>query len=144
MQQLNENGKPMVDEHYIRPANAEKIMRNAHNARQTLYVYAPTGFGKTSFVADMLQRRRYLYLLAGDTDRLLEELAAVLAAEVDNKETIIVIDDLHLIESDETKERLLPILQGLIVRSDIWLVMISRADVPSWLKSLYIQNILSR
>ncbi len=139
MQQLDGNGKPVVDDHFIRTAEAESVMKSAHNARQTLFVCGPTGFGKTSFVADMLSRRRYHYLQAGLLEKMIQEIDTILASDVSAKETIVVIDDLQFIESVENRERVMPKLQGLMERRDIWLILISRAEVPSWLKALYIQ-----
>ncbi len=131
MQQLNENGKPIISEQYIRPARAEKIMKNAHNAKQTLFVCGPTGYGKTTLVADMLARRRYHYLQTEDIGHLIQKLDEILSVDRMGKEKIVVIDDMHQIESDEAKESLIPRLQKLMVRADIWLILISRSEVPA-------------
>ena len=61
MQDAGENQKPETDKYYIRPKAANDRMKLAQNMGQTVYISGATGFGKTSFVADYLFRRRYEY-----------------------------------------------------------------------------------
>ncbi len=50
--------KPVTDEYYVRPQEAWKLMKAAQSIHQMVYIYGVTGTGKTSFVADYLNRKR--------------------------------------------------------------------------------------
>ncbi len=140
MQQWNVEDRAAEDSHYIRPKKAELLMKSARTARRTLYVCGPTGYGKTSFVRDMLSRRRYTYLTPNDTDELFSKLDAIIEKNDTKQEMILVLDDLHQVETSESRSELLPRLKALMERKNIGLILISRASVPSWLKALYIQK----
>lgn len=96
--------KQMKDEHYIRPQAAWDKMKAAQILRQTIYIYGYIGMGKTSFVADYLARRRYEAYSAGDTNPEDIRLGTITASENGEKERIVVVDDLHLVERPEKRE----------------------------------------
>lgn len=139
MQKTNKKQKLTVDDKYIRPANAEKLLKAAMTDRRTVYISGSTGYGKTSLVADFLSRRRYEYFTAADMENMEKGIRKI--CEDNGREDIVVIDDLYLIDTPEIRERIYELLQRLINRFDIWLILISRADLPGWLKPLYVQNI---
>lgn len=96
----------------MRPQAAWEKMRAARNSHQTVYIYGTSGSGKTSFVENFLARRRYCYIDMADS--AIEELAGIIEQglieqeknkadkKTEKKETvrtILVIDDLHVLES---------------------------------------------
>lgn len=128
-----------IDEHYIRPKRANELMKMAQNIRRTVYIFGATGYGKTTFAADYLKRRRYEYYSMTDmalTDALLPE-----NGEKKMDERIVVVDDLHKIYSPEEREAACGILKKLAQDRHIWLILISRCMIPAWLMPLYIEHI---
>ncbi|MDD6572433.1 MAG: AAA family ATPase, partial [Thermoflexaceae bacterium] len=135
--------KLVVDECYVRPQAAWEQMKAAQNTRQTVYVYGTTGTGKTSFVSDFLAKKRYCYINLADTG-IVEGTEIVrekmnTACEKANAQTIFVIDDLHLLETQEERSTCEQLIEELSGRKDIWLILISRAPVPKWLKSVFVR-----
>lgn len=137
--------KPFANELYVRPGAAWEKMKAARTTGQTVYIYGATGTGKTSFVMDFLNGKQYCYLSVADTD--VAKIAVIVSEKTDlihektHVQKIFVIDDMYLVEAQEDKsacERLIDILSG---RKDIWLILISRAPVPKWMKSVCIRNI---
>ena len=154
--------KIVIDEHYVRPQVAWEQMKAAWNARQTVYIYGITGTGKTSFVSKFLERKRYWYISISDTEivgtarEILEKYEKTHAAhekthaahekahaahEKAHAQKILVMDDLHLLETQEDRSACERLIEELSNRKDIWLILISRAPVPKWLKSVYIRHI---
>ena len=127
---------PDVDTHYVRPRRASELMRAAQAMRQTVYIYGDSGFGKTSFVADFLSHRKYSYYSMSkcQVDTILPSLSSP-------QTSIVVVDDLQQLVSPDDRKVLLDLLQSLILRSDIWLVLIARCPIPAWLKALYIRHV---
>lgn len=130
--------KPAVEECYVRPQTAWEKMKAAQNTRQTVYLYGVTGTGKTSLVADFLDRKRYHYVSVSDT--AITEIVGIVPEKTDVL-TVFVIDDLHLLETQEDRSACGRLIGELSSRKDIWLILISRAPMPQWLKSSYIQYI---
>lgn len=111
-------------EQYIMPRNAYRKLRAAKSLVQTLYIYGATGFGKTAFVQKTLEKRRHLYLSCGN--RRWDE------RDVPERGTV-VLDDLHLL--DEPRREL---VKRLAADPEIWLILINRSPVPSWLMPEYV------
>ena len=137
--------KPSVDEYYVRPQVAWVQMKAARNTGQTVYIYGTTGTGKTSFVADFFGRKQYCYLSVSDTNiaKIFEIVRKEtdMACEKTHRQKILVIDDLYLLETQEDRtacERMIDELSG---RKDVWLILISRAPVPKWLKAVCLRHI---
>lgn len=132
-----------VDEYYVRPQAAWEQMKAAWNAHQTVYIYGITGTGKTSFVADFLTRKQYDYLSMSNVK--VTEIAEIIAKKIEiekrNAQKIFVIDDLYLLETQEDKTICEQLIDELSSKKDIWLILISRAFIPKWLKSVYIKHI---
>lgn len=137
--------KPFLDEHYVRPQAAWEQMKAAQNAGQTVYIYGATGTGKTSFVADFLARKQYCYLSVTDAD--IAGMDGIVSEKTDlthektHTQKIIVIDDLYLVETQEDKNACERLIDELSSRKDVWLILISRAPVPKWMKSVYVRHI---
>lgn len=109
-------------------------MKLAQSEGQTVYVCGVTGLGKTTFVKEYLGRRKYNYYSA-------ETLSDWQFRDPDpdkEQESIVVLDDLHLITQPELREEIYPFLEKLAERRDVWLILISRCQVPRWLMPLYI------
>lgn len=133
-----ESPKPSVDQKYIRPHQANNLMKMAQGLKQTVYICGVTGYGKTSLAADFLARRRYEYYSMGEVSLAQIELPA--SGEWAGPERIIVVDDLHQIQAAE-REGSYDILKTLAASPRIWLILISRCPLPGWLKPLYIERI---
>lgn len=137
--------KPAVDEYYVRPQAAWEKMKAAKNTRQTVYIYGSTGAGKTTFIADFLGKKRYHYVSVEDTG--MHGIAEMISEKVDivhekaNTQTILVIDDLYLLETQEDRSVCVKLIEELSGRKDVWLILISRAPMPKWLKSVFIRYI---
>ena len=137
--------KPAVDEYYIRPQAAREHMKAAQNTRQTVYIYGATGAGKTSFVADYFARKTYLYFSVADTEitRIAEKVPTRSDTSQGKAGTQIslVIDDLYLLENQEDKSACGQLIEELSGRRDVWLILISRAPMPKWLKSSFVRYV---
>ena len=124
-----------MDQNYIAPASALKKLKKARSLSQTVYLYGATGYGKTELVRQYLSGRRYIYLSC-------EELpweAGALPSEEPGRQNrrIVVIDNLHRLKSEELRRKIL----ALEKRKDIWLILIGRSPLPTWLMSRHIQEV---
>lgn len=128
--------KPVVDEHYVRPQVAWEKMKAAQRALQTVYIYGITGTGKTTFVADFLKRKQYHYIDLADTG--IVEITGMVQEQLDIQ-MICVIDNLQLLETQEDRSVCAQLIEKLSGRKDIWLILISRAPMPKWLKTIYVK-----
>ena len=125
----------MPDTRYFRPKRAVKKMKLAQSLGQTVYLCGVTGLGKTTFVKDYLGRRKYAYYSAADyADWDLQ-------IPKEGQEGIMVFDDLYLLTSPELREEIYPVLEDLMERREVWLILISRCQIPRWLMSLYVNHL---
>lgn len=115
-------------DNFIMPAAAQRKLKAARSLWQTAYVYGATGYGKTSAVKKHLGRRRHVYLSCADRSW---DVSAFPASEQGRQ--LVVIDDLHLL-NEERRD----LVRSLVSRHDIWLILVSRSPVPSWLMPEYI------
>jgi len=115
-----------VNTDYIIPNIALQKLKFAKSTNQIAYVTSETGYGKTELVKEYMKNKQYTYISCADWGWEKDIIAEC--------QKIVVIDDLHLIQQDEQKQQ----IHALSKRSDIWLVLISRSPVPSWLMSAYI------
>ena len=125
----------MPNTRYFRPKKAVKKMKLAQNMGQTVYIYGVTGLGKTTFVKDYLGRKKYTYYSAENYSQWQLEILT------ENKPQIIVLDDLYLITQPEIREEIYPLLEKLIEKREIWLILISRCQIPRWLMPLYVNSL---
>lgn len=136
MQDAGENQKPETDKYYIRPKAANDRMKLAQNMGQTVYISGATGFGKTSFVADYLFRRRYEYYSMAES--VPEDILRGLSCE---KNRIVVVDDLQQLTETVERETARETVEKLVKDPEVWLVLVGRCPVPAWLKPVYIQHV---
>ena len=61
--------------------------------------------------------------------------------EEDDKQHIVVIDDLHRLNRPEAQKELYPVLDRLMGQRNVWLILIARCQVPRWLMPLYIHHV---
>lgn len=113
---------------YIIPAAALQKLRFAEKTNQTAYVTGATGFGKTSLVKHYSAKKKHTYISCALWNRDKEMIHGC--------EGIVIIDDLHLLQQEEDRQQIL----SLADRSDIWLVLVNRSPVPSWLMPAYISS----
>lgn len=114
-------------------AAALQKLRTARSAPCAAYVYGATGYGKTALVRHYLAKRRYAYISCADD----WELEAIPKPKPHPKNRgVVVVDDLHLLRREEQRQAVL----NLFRREDLWLVLISRSQIPPWLLPTYIQR----
>lgn len=116
---------------YIPPSGALKKLKTAWSAPCTAYLYGATGYGKTALVQYFLKNRRYVCLSCGED----WDSADIPDAAAEGR-SIVVVDGLHLLRREEQKQTVL----GLFQRRDVWLVLVSRSPIPSWLLPAYIRH----
>lgn len=119
---------------YIRPRAVGELMKAAQSLSRTTYLYGATGWGKTLFVTDFLGQTPYRYYSMSDS-------AALAAEDGDIRPGIVVADDLQLLCSAEARERAYAVLERLSSNPNVWLILISRAPLPAWLKPLCIRRL---
>ncbi len=117
-----------AEHRYLRPKRAAEKMRRAKKELRTVYLYGPSGAGKTSLIRDVLARWRYLYWKASEE-----------TGPERDRERAVVIDDLQCLE-ESRRERILEVLKTLDENPYVWLILISRSPVPGWLKPLYLSS----
>lgn len=114
-------------------AAALQKLRTARSAPCAAYVYGATGYGKTALVRHYLAKRRYAYISCADD----WEPEAIPKPKPHAKNRgVVVVDDLHLLRREEQRQVVLDLFQ----RDDLWLVLISRSQIPPWLLPTYIQR----
>lgn len=119
---------------YVRPKPAEKKFRLAQGLRQSVYIYGPTGIGKTAFVSDMLGRKSYHYYSVVNTG------ADEIFAAADGRQDTVVIDDLQEITGEQRRKEYAGMLRRLLQQKNIWLILISRCALLQWLMSLHVDS----
>lgn len=150
-----------MDKGYIAPETALKKLRAARSLGQTVYIYGATGYGKTELVKQYLKSRRYQYISCGEDTAALFALAEdapegmpdgepgmpdgmLPGRKGDRKKkdaenesrTVVVLDDLHLLKDGQGRKAAL----SLTGREDIWLILICRSPLPSWLIPPYVRS----
>lgn len=128
----------LVDEEfYIRPKTANKKMKAAQTLLQTVYLYGISGCGKTAFIRDYFGKKKYYYYSAEQLNA--EELEIALS----DKTSIVVIDNLHQLRTDELRDLIMKKIEMLARRSDVWLILSGRSRMPSWLLSIYYRKVFT-
>jgi LuxR family maltose regulon positive regulatory protein len=144
---MPERIKKISDEYYYRPQTAYRQLQSARGTRQTVYIYGATGSGKTSLAADYLIRKRHIFYSGGETDAgELEHFLRVKEKTAGKKEstvTIVVLDDLQFVEGEEQRQAYAGLIDEMSARKDIWLILISRAPIPGWLKLVHTRHVFS-
>lgn len=122
-----------MDSYYTRPKEAERKLNMAWKLGTPVYLFGVTGIGKTSLIIDFLGSRKYvIYSLK----KISPEQIVI---PEDEKNHIVVIDDLHCAEDPEERKQYKKVIEALLEKKNVWLILISRANVPGWIMPLYIQ-----
>lgn len=137
MQDLEKQKRLPVDKTYIRPKKAASLLKTAQSIKQTVYIYGTTGFGKTALISDYLARRCYEYYSINDSEWQEEGMKD----KGDAQERIVVVDDLHRLVSASEREYYYTFLKQWAEAENVWLILISRAPIPAWLRPLYIEQL---
>lgn len=120
---------------YVMPLAAKNKMQLAKKKKQTVYIYGATCYGKTEFVKRFLEFRNYFYYSCLDSLRSLEERVKT-DDTCDKKSGIIVIDDMQAAYGARIRE----MICELLLKENIWLILIGRCQVPSWILISYIRT----
>ncbi len=126
----------MDDELCIMTAKVINKLKFAEKLNQVVYTFGVTGSGKTLAVKKFMGKKRYKYYSAVNTRPEDIEIN-----ENNIRQSPIVIDDLHAVDNQEKREAYLKVIEKIIDLKNIWLVLISRADVPQWLMDLYVKKV---
>ena len=139
-----------MDKGYIAPETALKKLRTARSLGQTVYIYGATGYGKTELVKQYLKNRKYWYVSCGEDTAVLTTLAEDAPSGMPNSRkenrkgkktknvsrTVIVLDDVQLLKNVPGRRAAL----AIVGREDIWLILICRSPLPSWLMPPYMRS----
>lgn len=125
-----------MDQDYTAPHKALQKLKAARKLCHTVYLYGATGYGKTELVKQYLSNRRYGYLSCADGDWDAAAFPAPKTLEEGGSCSVVVIDDLHRLKNKEKQRDIL----SLMKRKDVWLILISRSQVPPWLLTAYMQT----
>ena len=120
------------DNYYIRPKEASRKLSMAYKIRTPVYMYGVTGSGKTALVKDFLAHKKYSVFSAAKISP--EEINI----SKDGKEKIVVIDDLHFVTGISERKSYEELIIKLLEQRNVWLLLISRSQMPGWLMSIYI------
>ena len=120
-------------EEYISPHKALKKIRACRSIGNVVYIYGATGYGKTELVRQFLKNKQYFYASCAENS---QDFAQVTIDANSKKALPVVIDDLHLLLNEEKRREVIELTK----RDDIWLILISRSNVPAWLRDAYIER----
>lgn len=147
MQKFTSENKRKVDVHYICPKAAKDKLRWAREEGKTVYIYGTTGCGKTEFATAVLVKSRYGYFSAAEfsAEKISSEIRKrqLACAKTKKASVTVVLDDLHQLETEAERADFSELLSRLSAEKDIWLILISRAPVPGWLKRLQIRDVFT-
>lgn len=118
---------------YQRPKAAWTKLRAARADGIDVFLYGPTGYGKTELVTRCLQKAETTVLSAW------RMTADDLAPEKLPIGRTLVIDDLQWAEAEDLQQTILALLR----RTDLWVVLICRTPSPEWLMPAFRDRILS-
>ena len=113
---------------YIYPKAAKKKLRLAQNEGRNVYIFAMVGYGKSALVEHFLEKRKYIRL---DVENSLIDDYEISEKDIEKKR-VVVVENLQFVENAEIKEK----IHQLVMRKDLWVILVSRAECPPWLMDL--------
>ena len=113
---------------YIYPQAARKKLKLAQNEGRNVYIYAMVGYGKSALVEHFLEKRKYIRL---DVENSLIDDFEIPERKTE-KRRVVVVENLQFVENAEIKEK----IHQLVMRKDLWVILVSRAECPPWLMDL--------
>ena len=127
--------KKKTEKIYVMPEAAKKKMQLAKKKKETVYIYGAIGYGKTEFVKQFLGVRNYLYFSCMDSEQNFDEISETDFSGRKSVETI-VIDDIQAAYGERMRQKICE----LMLKEDIWLILIGRCPVPSWMLTSYVKT----
>lgn len=124
-----------MEQHYVCPKKAWKLLKAAKSIAQTVYIYGATGFGKTELVRQFLGNKKHTVCSGHSPSLCIDDLPQMGDWNKKVPQTV-VIDDIQFLEDQEQRRQVLT----LVERDDIWLILIGRSPVPTWLIPLYVKQ----
>lgn len=120
---------------FMIPEKAWKKLQYAKKENQSVYIYGATLYGKTELVKHFLDGRKYVYLSCTKMvdDSFNEKIQAAIENE---KNGIVVLDDLYYLNEEEGRN----IVLNLLENKKIWTILIHRCMIPSWLMPSYVKH----
>lgn len=97
--------------------------------KQNVYIYGATGFGKTELIRQYFKNGKYIYILCRQNSCDLSQIP-----EKCIHTATVVIDNVNAIESSELRNSIL----SLCSRKDLWMIIVGRSKMPSWLFNTFI------
>lgn len=121
------------EEIYVRPLSAYRRMKAAQKLRQTVWIYAAAGYGKTMFIKKYMKDRQYWYFSGKEVSvDALEDL-------LNRKNSIVVIDDFQDIQNREIDD----VIEKLVAKNDIWLIIAGRIKIPPRLIPIHLKKVFA-
>ena len=114
---------------YIKPIQAFKKLDAAKLLRQSVYIYAATGYGKTALIRQYFKNQQYIYIPC-------QQNSCDLSVIPDDFAETVVIDNVNAIEDEELRSAIV----SLFGRKKFWLVIAGRSVMPSWLFDSFIKR----
>ncbi len=121
-------GVVKINTKYIKPKKAWKKLNAAYEIMQPVYVYGATGYGKTELAKRFLGKKKYVYISCADSP-------VISAEEHPLGGDIVVIDDLHMLSDEEKQREVIALLKN----GEVWVIMLCRSKIPSWLMECCIE-----
>lgn len=113
-----------MEDNYVLPSMAEKRLTEAEKNKQTVYIFAKCGYGKTSLVRNFYEKTSFLYF------DMFSAPFEILDFDINiKKKNIVIIDNLSFLNDSTVKEKILEIAGN----PSFHCVLISRAKCPEWL-----------
>ena len=113
---------------YIKPTQAYKKLDAAKLLRQSVYIYAATGYGKTELINQYFRNQKYIYIPC-------QQNFCDLSLIPDGYTDAVVIDNVNAIDDEEIRNSIV----SLFSRKQIWLIIAGRSKMPSWLFDSFVK-----
>ena len=130
---MNKKRVNIKNEIYVCPLAAYKKMKTAQKMRQTVWIYAATGYGKTTFIKNYLKEKHYWYFSGKKV------LTEVLESLLEKKNSIVVIDNFQ----DICDKKIIDFIEKLINKKDTWLIVSGRIKIPPRLVPVHLKKVFT-
>ena len=122
---------------YIRPNKAFRKISGCSMLGNVTYIFGVTCFGKTELIKQFFADTEYFYTTCMEHEWEESEIPEYSEQRAKTGNLYpIVIDDLHRLWNVEKRQAVI----DLANRDDIWLILISRSNIPSWLQDSYLRR----
>ena len=114
---------------YIKPTQAYKKLDAAKLLRQSVYIYAATGYGKTELINQYFRNQKYIYIPC-------QQNFCDLSLIPDGYTGTVVIDNVNAIDDEEIRNSIV----SLFSRKQSWFIIAGRSKMPSWLFDSFVKR----